>query len=376
MLLVTACNGAPDLASEHLRRGDKALADGRYADALTAYRHAYELAPHDARVQRATMRARCHVLAETPARVGAEAVDDTRYQAELLLDLDKGKEAIWLTAIANAMARKGDAEGAKAKLSEALKADPASVVAHTARGLLLMSTKEGRAEARGELETALRTKPDYAPALAALGQLRLAEGDLPAAVERLEAALRHGDDYSVRFALGNARLQQQRAADAIPHLQRAVEIDPKSPDAASLLGQALLAAGRLEDAERALRVAVQIRADEPSQTALGFALLRQKKAEQALYVFRSLLAQDPSLASARYGAAAANDELGKPEEALTEYKRLLALPAEGRQRSIINDLRPEAERRVAALSASAAPAASSAIPNAGPPRAKDAAPPR
>ena len=359
-----ACNSASDLAAEHLRRGDKALAEGRYAESLTAYRHAYEIAPHDPRVQRATMRARVHVLAETPARVGAESLDDTRYEAELLLDLDKGREAVCLTAIANALARRGDVEGAKAKLTEALKHDPTSAVAHAARGALLLATN-ARGEASAELEAALRTKSDFAPALATLGQIRLAEGDLPAAVERLEAALRGGDDFAVRLALGNARLQQQRAADAVPHLQRAAELDPKSADAVSLLGQALLAAGRFADAERALRAAVQIRADEPSQTALGFALLRQKRGEQALAVFRRLLAEDATLASARYGAAAACDELGRREEALADYRRLLALPAEGRQKTIIVDLRPEAERRVAALAAEEK-AAASASPSAAP----------
>jgi Flp pilus assembly protein TadD len=359
-----SCQGTPDLAEEHLRRGDKALAEGRYAESLTAYRHAYELAPHDPRVQRATMRARVHVLAETPARVQSESLDDTRYEAELLLDQDKGREAVCLTAIANALARRGDVEGAKLKLVEALKHDPTSAVAHAARGALLLATN-ARGEARAELEAALRTKPDFTPALATLGQVLLAEGDLPAAVEKLSAALRGGDDFAVRLALGNARLAQQRAAEAVPHLTRAAELDPKSADAASLLGQALLAAGRFADAERALRAATQLRADEPATTALGFALLRQKKSEQALGVFRRMLAEDATLASARYGAAAACDELGRREEALADYRRLLALPTEGRQKAILIDLRPEAERRVAALVAEEKTAAS-ASPSAAP----------
>lgn len=367
MALSTACEGAPDLAADHLKRGDKSFAEGRYADALTAYKHAYELSPHDPRVQRATMRARAHVLAETPSRVGAESIEDIKYEAEVLLDQDKPREAVYLTAIANALARRGDVEGAKLKIAEALKIESTSPVAHTARAALLSGAKEGRAEARGELEAALRAKPDFAPALVALGQIKLAEGDLPAAVERLEAALRQGDDIAARVALGNARLQQQRAAEAVPHLQRAMEMDAKNADAASLLGQAWLAAGRFEEAERALRAAVQLRADEPSQTALGFALLRQKKAEQALSVFRHLLSQDASLASARYGAAAASDELGRREEALADYQRFLSLPIEGRQRSILVDLHPEVERRVAALSEPPSPSPTASSSPAAPP---------
>jgi tetratricopeptide (TPR) repeat protein len=372
LTLTGACDRDSDLLAAHLAQADKALAEGRPAESLTAYRHAYELSPHDARVQRGTMRARVAIMAEMPGRIGAESLDDLRYEAQLLLAQDKGREAVCLTALANVLARRGDLDGARLKLAEALRADPALAAAHVARGTLLAGSKETRGEARVELELALKGKPDSGPALAALGQLKLGEGEYAAAVEKLEAALRQGEDVSVRLALGNARLQQQRPAEAAEHLRRAVELEPKNADALSLLGQALLGAGQLEDAERALRAAAQLRPDEPTQTALGFALLRQKKAEQALALFRQLLAQDGGLATARYGAAAANDELGRAGEALAEYKKLLAMPTEGRQKSLLGDLRPEAERRVqaltAALSAGAPGADAGAPPAPGKPR--------
>ncbi|MFT3775468.1 MAG: hypothetical protein QM820_59735 [Minicystis sp.] len=123
---------------------------------------------------------------------------------------------------------------------------------------------------------------------------------------------------------------------------------------------------------------MQIRGDESTQAALGFALLRQKKSEQALYLFRQLLAQDGGLATARYGAAAANDDLGRAEEALADYRKLLAMPAEGRQKGLLGDLRPEAERRVAALtaalSATSADAGAPAVDGGAPATGAGAAP--
>jgi len=366
--LAGGCDREPDLLAEHLRRGDKALAEARWSEAVIAYRHAYDLAPHDARVQRGTMRARVHLMAESPGKIAAEAVDDVRYEAQVLLDQDKGQEVFYLTAIANVLARHGDVEGARAKLAEALKADPSSPVALASRGTLLLGTKDGRGEAREAFEAALKAKPDCVAALVGLAQIKLADGDAAGAAERLEVALRQGEDYGVRLSLGNARLSQQRAAEAAEHFRRAAELDPRSADAASLLGQALLAAGQPDAAERALRAALQLRADEASQTALGFALLRQKKAEQALAVFRGLLADDATLASAVFGAASASDELGRSAQALEGYKRLLSLPVEGRQKGLLTDLRPDAERRVAELQAALAAAAPSAAPDAGAPR--------
>lgn len=355
--LGAGCNQTPQLAAEHLQRGDAALAEGRYAQALAAYGHARELVPTDPDVQRAMMRARVHLIAESAARISPEAFEDARYEASVLLDTDKARAPVYLTALGNILARQGDADGAKLKLAEALKADPTSALAHTALGTVLMGRKEGAAQAKAEFELSLKVKPADVGALIGLGQIKLAEGDFPGAVERLEAALQVKDDFDARMALGNARMQQQKTGDAVPHFQRAVQLDPKNADALSALGQALLDAGRAEDAERALRAVLQMRPDPNSEVALGFALARQKKAEAALGVFGRVLANDAAAAPALYGAATMSEELGRREQAVTYYQRLLSLSPAGPQRQMLADLQREAQSRVAALSA-AQPSAS------------------
>jgi tetratricopeptide (TPR) repeat protein len=364
--LLGAC-GSPDPAAgpvaEHLTRGDAALAAGRYGRALAAYTHARDLAPHDPAVQRALMTARAHTFAESPMQLGAEGVEDARYEAELLLDTDKPRAAVYLTALGNVLARQGDVEGARGKYEEALKADAGSALAHTALASLVMNRKDGVAKAKEELEAALRTRPEHAPALLALGQIKLAEGDLPGAVEKLSAALRVNDDFAVRMALGSARVEQQKPAEALEHFQRAAQLDPRSADALGALGQALLSTGRAEEAERALRASDQLRRDEATEIALGYALARQKKPEQALITFTQVLLQDPTSAPALHGAATASEALGKTEQAIELYRRVFSLPAEGPSKAFIADLRKDALARLKALTT---PAAGSGAPAAGP----------
>ncbi|MDI1452051.1 tetratricopeptide repeat protein [Polyangium sp. 6x1] len=362
--LASACNRTPELAREHLAKGDAALDAGRYAQALAAYGHARELSPTDPDVQRALMRARVHLIAESPARIAPEALDDARYEAQLLLDTDKPRAAAYLTALGNILARQGEAEGAKGKFAEALAIDPSSALAHTALGLALMSRKEDAARAKSEFQLALKVNPAHAGALVGLGQIELAEGDAAGAAEHLEAALRISDGFDVRMALGSARARQQKNADAILHFQRATELDPKNAEAVAALGQALLGAGKLEEAERVLRAAAQMRPHPETRNALGYALVRQKKAAAALDVFRGVLLDDAASAPALFGAGVASEELGQKEQALAFHQKLLALAPNGPEGRMIADLQRQAQSRVTALSAAPPPASASA--SAGP----------
>lgn len=366
-VMLWACNRTPEAAREHLVQGDVALEAGRYPQALAAYGHARELAPTDPDVQRALMRVRVHLIAESASRITPEAIDDARYEAELLLDIDKPRAAVYLTALGNILARQGDAEGAKMKFAEALALDPNAALAHTALGLVLMGRKEDAARAKAEFQLALKAKPENAGALVGLGQIELAEGNIVGAAEHLEAALRIAESFDARLALGSARATQQKNGEAIQHLQRATELDPKSAEAVGSLGQALLGAGKLEDAERALRAAALMRPDPDTRNALGFALVRQKKAAAALDVFRGVLADDVASAPALLGAGVASEDLGQKEQAVAFYQKLLGLPSSGPGARMLTDLQRQAQSRVTALAAAAPPASASAGP-AAPPR--------
>ncbi len=361
-----------DLLVEHERRGEAALAEGKYVTAITAFSHARELAPNDPGVQRGLMKARAFAIAERASRLAPESVEEARYEAQLLLDTDKGNAAAYLTTLANVQLRQGDTKGAKAKLEEALKADPKSWLAHAALGALLMARKETAAQAKGELEAALAARPGEPAVLSGLGQLAVATGDVAGGTEKLEAALEGGDDFNARMALGNARLGQQKVEEAILHFQRASQLDPKSAEAMSALGQALLSAGKNEEAERSLRAALHLRWEIGAATALGFALVRQRRSEAALVAFNQVLAEDPQSGPGLYGAGLANEQLGRPLVALELYQKIAALENTP-QGKALGSLLTEAKSRIPVLApkvpmpAEAAPAGSAKAPVGPPP---------
>jgi tetratricopeptide (TPR) repeat protein len=361
LLLVMGCDKPSELVAEHLRRGDAALAQGHYAQALSAYAHAHELAPQDPRVQRAQMRGRVHLLANDPARVAQEALEDLAYEATLLHETEPGLEAVCLTALGHVLARRGDTEGAKAKFADAIKADASSPVPHIALGMFYLNDPAGLATAKIEFDLALQRKPDAARALVGLGRVKLAEGDIAGAIDKLEAAARQEDDLAVRTALGTARLRQGKHADAARELRRALAFDPKNVDALSALGQALLGAGQLEEAEEVLSAAMQARQDQATAIALGFTLVKLDKAERALPVFGQVLAKNARVAPALYGLGMANERLGRTQEALANYRQLLSLPAEGPQTDAVLELQKDAKGRVDALTPPPAPSSSASF---------------
>ena len=72
---------------------------------------------------------------------------------------------------------------------------------------------------------------------------------MASALENFERMLASGNDGALlRFGLGNEYLKAGQASRAADHLQRAVALDPGYSAAWKLLGKALLAAGRSEEA--------------------------------------------------------------------------------------------------------------------------------
>ena len=77
---------------------------------------------------------------------------------------------------------------------------------------------------------------------------------MPTPIENLEKLLASGKDNALlRFGLGNACVQEQRWAEAIGHLQRAVEFDPGYSAAWKLLGKSRAASGDRDGALEAYR---------------------------------------------------------------------------------------------------------------------------
>lgn len=76
------------------------------------------------------------------------------------------------------------------------------------------------------------------------------------------------DDALLRFSLGSALLAEQRADEALVHLQAAVAHDPGYSAAWKLLGKALFAAGNGDAAANAYRAGIAAAEKKGDQQAM------------------------------------------------------------------------------------------------------------
>ncbi len=344
-------------ASAHVANAQRALDAGKYVDAMTALVHASEVRPNDPEIQRLMMRARTFLAAEQPARITADTVESLKYEANYLLGEDRKNAPVYLTTLGNIAARTGDAAEAQAKFSEALKKDAKSVVAHIGMGLFLMNQKDGAGPAAEEFKEVLAIKPDNLIALVGLAQVELATDKAAQAAERLEKALKVSDDFTARMMLGQADLKLKKVPEAVAQFQRATELVPNNANGYRALGEALLTAGKLPEAERALRISAQLQQDAGTVLALGFALERQKKSDQALGMFNAILQQNNEAAPALLGAGTALEDLGKKGDALAYYRKLVSLPeGQGADGQLLAQLKQQAQARMASINGNPGPA--------------------
>ena len=103
----------------------------------------------------------------------------------------------------------------------------------------LLHERAGRdSAAREAYQRALSEDLSYYPAHAQLAMLALGRGDTTTAISELETAVQiRGDDAVLRFQLAQALLQASRVADAVPHLERAVALEPWYAAPYALLGR-------------------------------------------------------------------------------------------------------------------------------------------
>lgn len=157
-----------------------------------------------------------------------------------------------------------------------LTANPASWMAHHNLGRLVSRKPGGLTEAIEHFEAAIALKPDHARAHYSLGVALQRVGRGAEAVPHFESA--------IRFEPGNPELvanshyiagdilrgEPARLDEAIAHLREAVRLKPKVAQGHNTLGEALLRAGRADDARRAFTEAVRLQpAFEAAQANLA-----------------------------------------------------------------------------------------------------------
>ncbi len=121
-------------------------------------------------------------------------------------------------------------------------------------------------------------------------------------------------------------LASRQSAAAVRMAEAAVAAAPAMGTAWVTLGQALKAAGRGEEAERAYGQAIRLDGMNPlARMGLGELMLAAGRSQEALREFDLALRRQPAMAAAHMSLGHALASLGRYEEALKRYAQTLAL---------------------------------------------------
>ncbi len=118
-------------------------------------------------------------------------------------------------------------EKAVATLSHYLKLVPRSAAGHAVLGIALLDGAK-TAEAKAELETAVRLNPKQVDAVEALARVYLIEGKAHEAVSLLRPLVASGANDGTRLLLGDALIKSGQAQAASAMLERELQANPRS----------------------------------------------------------------------------------------------------------------------------------------------------
>ena len=318
-LVDEALTGDAGPALAHEVRGRILAGEGRLRDALGAYNRAAELSPADAIVQyrlgvtwpagaadsdrpRRERHLRRAVELQprfAPARAAlAELLEDTGRPAEAVdharaaVEIEPGEpqHALRLAASLRAARRSGEADAVEAELMHAAQGDP-GLLGQLA-WFLRRSSRQAEAEALVRRVRAARPGQHAATTLLAGLLARDKRHDEAEALYR-EVLAAQPDDPGVLNDLGYMNADRNvRVAEALQLIDRALRKWPDAPHLIDSRGWALFRLGRLEEAERELRRALQKRADPDVHEHLGDVLAARGRRAEAEAEWRSALSFD------------------------------------------------------------------------------------
>lgn len=233
-----------------------------------------------------------------------------------------------------ALARREFARAAD-HLEQVLAADPRASIAHYPLGLAYRGLgdtaraethfrRQGRVEVGppDPLMVELRGLLRGAVAEEARGVRALDAADFRAAVQFFRGAVELApENPSLRHKLGTALSLAGDTPAAVEQFQEAVRLSPTFSQAHYSLGILLAAGGRHAEAVERLSAAVRFQPDYiEARLQLADALRQVGQLERSLGQYRDVLAIDPRVADARYGAAMTLAALRRYAEALEAFK--------------------------------------------------------
>jgi protein O-mannosyl-transferase len=164
-------------------------------------------------------------------------------------------------------------------------------------------------------------------------------GRVREALPHLERALEvDRDNVETQNNLGYASALLGRIEESLPYFRRALEIEPDRAAVHHNLGKALTLLGRFEEADAHLRRALEIDPNYvPAYSDLGNLLLQLGRANESLANLQQALKLDPDYLAAHYNIAKTLLQLGRADEAVSHLQKAL----------VIEPSNPEGQRNLA-----------------------------
>jgi len=177
------------------------------------------------------------------------------------------------------------------------------------------------------LHHALDVNPAAGFAYNNLGNVALANGDLPAALADYQACLEHDRTHAkVRINLAEVYTALNRPAEAERAIAEAEKVPEMTSDDLSNLGIVLMKMNQPDRALQALAAAVAADRDSPSYLFnQANALAAVGQFEQAEAAFRRSIALAPTLAGAHTGLGIVLAETGRLPDAIAEFRQAVRL---------------------------------------------------
>ncbi|MGL4550102.1 MAG: tetratricopeptide repeat protein, partial [Gemmataceae bacterium] len=285
---------------------------GRYAEGVVALERAMELGPEEY-FPRAVLARALLDRGEHPQRAKALALEAARLNPNVAL--------VQITA-GRVYAADGAWAEAEAAFRRALVLDPRNEDG-LFRYAVFVSGRGRDAEAIRLYDTLLRVRPTHAAGRGNRGMLLKEAGRAAEARADLEAYVGQNPDHAVtRLALAQLLIDAKEHAAAIPHLQRARELDPSPGRGLQELITSLFAAGRADEATRLLDAhAASLPPDATLLYNVGNACLDGLRYGWAADLYRRSLALGPGYAEAHCNLGHALLRSGRFAEAAEAFRR-------------------------------------------------------
>lgn len=289
--------GTDTPSDKELLAGDQAYSDGKWQQALEAYRKAARLAPKDPAAVVGIVRTQL-AKANVPTGHAEAPKNQVLLQAVRQLENAIRLDSTYGPAqreLGQALLVLDRAEQALAPLEQAVKLMPTDAEAHSCLGVAQLATGKGELAASSLLRAA-ELEPQSAERLMNLATALLMRGAPSQASKVLERALvLQPSNPLIHTNLGTAYLMLHQPARALPHLQKAVDIDGKKATYRSNLGYGMQVAGNVQGAIVQYRQAISLDPNLGSAWInLGTALVHTGQLAQAKQAFEKAAKLDPT----------------------------------------------------------------------------------